>query len=95
MTSTASSSSQSSPCWLDWNTCAVPKKLAVMVEGSVSRAARCTASTACPSATPGRRLNEIVTAGICPMWLTESGPTPGVMRATALNGTTVPPRAAT
>ena len=42
--------------------------------GSVSRAAACTRATASPSATPGRRLNDSVTDGSCPVWLTDSGP---------------------
>src|SRR5207244_12878637 len=66
-----------------------------MVEGRVSRDARCTASTACPSDVPGRRLKDSVTAGICPWWLTLIGPTPGESRATAESGTSAPPRPST
>ena len=38
------------------------------------RAAWVMASTASPSATPGRRLNVSVTAGNWPWWVTDSGP---------------------
>ena len=48
----------------------MPWKLVVMVEGM--RRSRMASSTCCaawPSAKPGRRLNEIVTAGNWPKWL--------------------------
>ena len=44
------------------------------------------ASTAWPSEKPGARLNEIVTDGCWPWWLTCSGPTVGTSRATAASG---------
>ena len=45
---------------------------------------------AVPSATPGRRLNDSVTEGSCPEWLTESGPAVCVTDTTALSGTSTP-----
>ena len=45
------------------------------------RAAFCTRSTASPSATPGSRLKESVTAGSWPEWSTVSGPMAGVSLA--------------
>ena len=45
--------------------------------GRASRSICWMASTACPSEKPGARLNEIVTAGCWPWWLTCSGPTDG------------------
>ena len=44
------------------------------------------ASTASPSETPGARLNEIVTDGCWPWWLTSSGPTVGTSLVTAASG---------
>ena len=44
------------------------------------------AVTASPSAKPGARLNEIVTAGCWPWWLTSSGPTDGTGMVTADSG---------
>src|SRR4029077_5604073 len=41
-------------------------------------------------ATPGRRLNEIVTAGTWPAWFTDSGPRLAVSFATAPSGTREP-----
>ncbi len=50
-----------------WKACAVPWKLPVMVAGRRMAAdARLMASTASPSAAPGARLNDSVTAGNCP-----------------------------
>ena len=46
--------------------------------------------TASPRATPGARLNEIVTDGSCPVWLTLKGPAPVVTRATVLSGISLP-----
>ena len=74
MTKIARASTQPRPCIESWNACAVPWKLPDTVPGSVSRAASCTRATASPSATPGRRLNDSVTDGSCPVWLTDSGP---------------------
>jgi hypothetical protein len=48
------------------------------------------ALTASPSAIPERRLNESVTDGSCPVWLTDSGPTPVDMVATVLSGMSFP-----
>ena len=42
--------------------------------GSVSRASCSTRATASPSATPGAMLNDSVTDGSWPMWLTDCGP---------------------
>ena len=53
---------------------AVPEKLVLMVEGSTSRAAASTPSTAVPIEVPGSRLNESVTEGSWPEWFTVSGP---------------------
>ena len=64
-------SSRPRPCIEAWNACAVPWKLVVIVAGSqVSRRRVSTPSTASPSGTPGLRLNEIVTDGSWPEWLT-------------------------
>ena len=90
MTKTASTMSTIRPACVDWNTCAVPEKPVEMPAGSV-RAASCdTATDACPSATPGRRLNDIVTDGTCPEWLTAVGPTLRVSVATVPSATSVP-----
>ena len=48
------------------------------------------AVTASPSAKPGARLNEIVTAGCWPWWLTSSGPTDGTGMVTADSGIDCP-----
>ena len=45
-----------------------------MAAGSVFAASCWISVTASPSATPGLRLNEMVTDGICPVWLMVSGP---------------------
>ena len=72
------------PCSESWNTCAVPWKPVVIVAGSrSSRSSFWIASTAWPSEKPGARLNEIVTAGCWPWWLTCSGPTVRSKRVTA------------
>ena len=59
-----------------------------MIDPGRSRflAAPVMASTASPSAMPGRRLNDSVTAGNWPWWLTESGCTLEVKCAKALIG---------
>ena len=50
----------------------------VIVAGRLASRSICwIASTAWPSEKPGARLNEIVTAGCWPWWLTCSGPTDG------------------
>ncbi len=51
------------------------------------RCAASMASMAWPSDTPGARLNDSVTHGNCPWWLTDSGSVPGVARAMARSGT--------
>ena len=57
-----------------WNAWAVPEKLPRIVAGSrISASAALIASTAWPSATPTGRLNERVTEGNCPEWLTLRG----------------------
>ena len=48
------------------------------------------ASTASPSATPGCRLKEMVTAGKRPWWFTASGAVMEVSLAMALKGTCFP-----
>src|SRR5439155_553662 len=65
-----SSGSLASDAWKAW---AEPWKLARMLGGRpMSRAARSIAATAWPSATPGARLKDSVTAGNWPWWLTAS-----------------------
>src|ERR1043166_815299 len=78
------------PAWLDWNACAVPEKLVVMLDGRSCWATRCTCATAVPIATPSRKSNEIVTDGSCPEWFTVSGPTLDVIVASEASGTRVP-----
>ena len=71
-----------------WNTCAD----ALEAGGDRGRQAGFaldaagSASTAWPSETPGARLNEIVTDGCWPWWLTCSGPTEGTSLVTADSG---------
>ena len=61
-----------------WNTCALPWKPVVIESGRLESRSSCRiASTAWPSEVPGARLNEIVTEGCWPWWLTCSGPTVG------------------
>src|SRR6266704_2487840 len=90
ITSTARTSRNTSPDWLDWKAWAVPVKFVVMLEGSVCRATRCTSATAVPMETPGFRLNEMVTEGSCPEWLTVSGPTLEPSVARDASGTRLP-----
>ena len=90
MTRMAITSRSPRPCTEDLKAWAVPWKLVVMVAGRRPLAAASTAFTASPSDTPGFRLNDSVTAGSCPMWLTDSGPTVCVRLATALSGTRAP-----
>ena len=69
-----------------WNACAVPWNVVEIADGSVA-ARRCLiSSTASPSASPGLRLNEIVTDGSWPVWLTVSGPASVVIVASVFNG---------
>ena len=90
MTRIASTRSTQRPRSEDANACAAPWKLVVMVAGRVWRATRSTASTASPSAWPGARLKDRVTAGSCPKWFRVSGPTVSSSRATASSGTSRP-----
>ncbi len=54
----------------DWNACAVPWKVPEIESGMWMEAVTFwIALTASPSATPGARLNDSVTAGNCPWWL--------------------------
>src|SRR5882724_9248739 len=73
MTSTAANSSMpwlATACWKTW---ALPSKLVAIWAGRpTSAAASWIDFTASPSATPGARLNEIMTAGSWAMWLTVS-----------------------
>ena len=74
-----------------WNTCAVPWKPVVIVAGRLaSRATSSIATVASPIANPGARLNEIVTAGCWPWWLTSNGPTDGTGVVTADSGIDCP-----
>ncbi len=51
-----------------WNACALPWKLPLIVMGSRScRMASSISFTAGPSDAPGRKLNETVTDGNCPV----------------------------
>src|SRR5262249_62061727 len=57
-----------------WKACAVPWKLAWMEGGMfICRSAACMRVTASPRDTPGARLNDSVTAGKKPWWVTASG----------------------
>src|SRR2546422_4646420 len=73
-----------------WKACAVPWNLVVTLGGRMPAPASFTSLTASPSETPGLRLNEIVTAGSWPRWLTDSGPTVALRLATAFSGTSAP-----
>ena len=86
----ARTSRRPSPCIEDWNAWAVPWKVAAMVAGNVARASFSTSSVAGPRDTPGARLNESVTDGTWPEWLTVIGPTPALIRATESSGTSSP-----
>ncbi len=74
-----------------WKAWAVPWNVALSVAGM--RSSRCTASTwavASLSDTPGLVLNEMVTEGSWPRWVTTSGPSPGVSLAIESSGTRRP-----
>src|SRR5688500_6253170 len=73
-----------------WKACAVPWNLVETVAGNTSVAAASICATASPSATPGARLNEMVTDGSCPVWPTLSGPALVVTLATVFSGTSLP-----
>src|SRR3954453_7108155 len=88
----ARTSRTSRPCWAAWNACAVPAKLVLMVDGSTWAAAAWTRSTAVPIEVPGSRLNDNVTDGNWPEWLTVSGPVDWVTRARLPRGTDTPCR---
>ena len=91
MTTIAISRIRPRPCSESWNACAVPWKRGRRSSPAASppRSAWI-ASTASPSATPGFRLNEIVTDGSWPVWLTVSGPTSVVTVATVFSGISLP-----
>src|SRR5207248_10359033 len=90
MTAMAMSSSSPRPCSDDWNACAVPWNDVETVDGSVAFAAWLISFTAAPSEVPGLRLNDSVTEGDWPEWFTASGPTVGIIFATASSGTSSP-----
>jgi hypothetical protein len=72
----------------DRNAAAVPWKLPCTLGGRRrSRAVRWVAASAAPSAAPGARLNEIVTAGNWPWCVIASGCVAEEMRAIARSGT--------
>ena len=88
-----SSGSLASDAWKAW---AEPWKLARMLGGRpMSRAARSIAATAWPSATPGARLKDSVTAGNWPWWLTASAALVAVTRVNVPSGTEAPVAART
>ena len=91
----ATSSSRPRPCSDDWNACAVPWNDVVTLEGSVPLAVFSIASTASPSEVPGFRLNESVTEGSWPEWLTTVGPMVVENFAMLLSGTSCPDEART
>ena len=75
----------------DWKAWAAPWKLPISVGGMRNSAITAlTLSIAWLSDKPGLRLKDSVTAGNCPWWLTVSGLTPLLIRATADNGTSAP-----
>src|SRR5436305_6813560 len=90
MTAMATTSKRPSPCSEDWNACAVPWNDVETFDGSVDFAASLISLTAAPSEVPGLRLNESVTDGAWPEWFTASGPTVGIIFATASSGTSSP-----
>ena len=74
-----------------WKAWAVPWKLARTAAGMlISRSAAWMLCTASLSAMPGARLNESVTDGKKPWWLTASGVVLGAKRVMALSGTWAP-----
>ena len=74
-----------------WKAWAVPWKFPRSVAGKPAwRSAACTAFTASPRATPAARLNDSVTAGNWPWWLTSSGVVRGAKCVKALSGTWAP-----
>jgi hypothetical protein len=73
-----------------WNASAAPEYCAVTDDGSVLSATVFTSASALPSETLGATSNEIVTAGSCPEWLIDNGPSVRVSFATVLSGTSCP-----
>ena len=72
-------------CWKTW---ALPSKLVAMLAGRpISAAAALMSATAWPSATPGARLNEMITDGSWAMWLTVSDVGLSLRLATVSSGT--------
>ncbi|MCY1378814.1 hypothetical protein D9M71_573390 [compost metagenome] len=56
-----------------WNACAAPWNWVCTPIGMPMSFCTCSMiSTACPSATPGARLKDIITAGNWPMWVIAS-----------------------
>src|ERR1700739_5120726 len=86
----AIASSKPSPESDDWKACALPWNVVVVVGGRACLARSLISATASPIEVPGLRLKEIVTAGNCPRWFTERGPSVGLSFATALMGTSWP-----
>src|SRR5437773_6407845 len=80
--------------WLEseaWKACAVPWKLPRMDAGMfICRSAAWIFVTASPSATPGARLKDRVTAGQKPWWFTASGVVLGVNFVMVESGTCAP-----
>src|SRR5271155_4695452 len=75
----------------DWNCSAAPANVVVTVEGRVLAASVLTSSSALPNEAPGAILNEIVTEGICPLWLTDSGPSDVSILTKVSSGIILPP----
>src|SRR4029079_12133298 len=90
MTTIAISRISPRPCSDDSNACAVPWNIVEIDAGTLAAATWRISLTASPSATPGCRLNEIVTDGSWPVWLTTSGPASVCVVATLLEGIRLP-----
>src|SRR3954464_6584796 len=90
MTTIAISRIRPSPCNDDSNACAVPWNIVEIVAGTVAAATCRIWVTASPSARPGLRLNEIVTDGSWPVWLTNNGPASVLVVDTVLSGINEP-----
>ncbi len=73
------------------NSDAAPERPVVTVSGRpIRRSARRNASKAAPREEPGATLNDRVTAGNRPWWVTESGATRRSTRTKAESGTAAP-----
>src|ERR1700722_14289321 len=72
------------------NAWAAPWEEKVIPGGRVSAAMACTFDMTSPSAKPGFRLNEIVTAGSIPKWLMDWGPTSCLIFASVSSGISRP-----